>query len=68
MQDRKDVEVNGAIGPGILGKRATVRQLLELFGEVREEGQNEFILVEDDAEDEEDDEVDIANRLPPRPF
>ena len=69
MQERKDLEINGAMGPGVLGKRATVRQLLELFGEVREdEDQNEFILVEDNDENEADWETDLRDRLPPRPF
>jgi SNF2 family DNA or RNA helicase len=70
MQDRKDVEVQATIGPDSLGKRATIQQLLGLFGEVKEgdEGQNEFILVEEDSEDGEDEYVDPATRLPPRPF
>ncbi|EXJ75184.1 uncharacterized protein A1O5_01880 [Cladophialophora psammophila CBS 110553] len=69
MQDRKNIEVTGAIGPESMGKRATIQQLLELFGEVREDGQNEFILVEDENEGkEDDDEVDLTNRLPPPPF
>ncbi|KIW44355.1 uncharacterized protein PV06_05369 [Exophiala oligosperma] len=71
MQDRKDIEVSGAIGPESHGKRATVRQLLELFGSVKEgEGQNEFILVEDEEDDENDDDdgADATKRLPPRPF
>jgi hypothetical protein len=70
MQDRKDVEVQATIGPDSLGKRATIQQLLGLFGEVKgdDEGQNEFILVEEDSEDGEDEYVDPATRLPPRPF
>ncbi|EXJ93368.1 hypothetical protein A1O1_01760 [Capronia coronata CBS 617.96] len=69
MQDRKDVEVTGAIGPDSHGKRATIQQLLSLFGEVQEEGQNEFILVEDeDQNDDDDPNVPMADRLPPRPF
>ncbi|EHY55056.1 hypothetical protein HRR83_005690 [Exophiala dermatitidis] len=69
MQDRKDIEVTAAIGPENLGKRATIQQLLELFGEIREEGQNEFILVEDQDQDGEDDpNTPMAGRLPPRPF
>ncbi|OQV09615.1 SNF2 family domain-containing protein [Cladophialophora immunda] len=72
MQDRKDVEVTSAIGPDSMGKRATIQQLLELFGEVKEQGQNEFILVEDENEgkgdEDDDDDVDLTNRLPPRPF
>ncbi|KIX92928.1 uncharacterized protein Z520_11404 [Fonsecaea multimorphosa CBS 102226] len=70
MQDRKDIEVTSAIGPDSMGKRATIQQLLELFGEVKEDGQNEFILVEDENEGADDDnnEVDLSNRLPPRPF
>ncbi|KAI1615710.1 SNF2 family N-terminal domain-containing protein [Exophiala viscosa] len=69
MQDRKDGEIVGAIGPDSLGKRATIQQLLELFGDVKEgEGQNEFILMEDEGLDDEDDNVDMAERLPPRPF
>ncbi|KEF53932.1 uncharacterized protein A1O9_09727 [Exophiala aquamarina CBS 119918] len=67
MQDRKDVEVTGAIGPETHGGRATIAQLLGLFGEVVEEGQNGFILMED--EDQVDDaNVDMVNLLPPRPF
>jgi SNF2 family DNA or RNA helicase len=70
MQERKDVEVTGAIGPDSLGKRATIAQLLGLFGDVVEEGQNEFILVEDDGLDGDDDDADVnvRERLPPRPF
>ena len=69
MQDRKDSEIVGAMGPDSLSKRATIQQLLELFGDVKEgEGQNEFILMEDEGMDDEDDNVDIAERLPPRPF
>jgi SNF2 family DNA or RNA helicase len=68
MQDRKDVEVSGAIGPDSHSKRATIAQLLGLFGEVVEDGQNEFILMEDDSQVDDDDNVDIINRLPPRPF
>ncbi|KIW13169.1 hypothetical protein PV08_08356 [Exophiala spinifera] len=69
MQERKDIEVSGAIGPDSLSKRATVHQLLELFGSVKEgEGQNEFILVEDEEEDDDDDGTDVTKRLPPRPF
>lgn len=69
MQERKDLEVTGAIGPESLGKRATIQQLLELFGEVREENQNEFILIEDeDQVDGDDPNVPMADRLPPRPF
>ena len=68
MQDDKDLEVAGAIGPESMGKRATIKQLLELFGEVKEEGQNEFILIEDDDDVEDDGTVDMATRLPPRPF
>ncbi len=68
MQERKDLEVSGAIGSDSMGKRATIQQLLQLFGEVREEGQNEFILVEDDGENDVDDDIDPASRLPPRPF
>jgi SNF2 family DNA or RNA helicase len=70
MQDRKDVEVTGAIGPDNLGKRATIQQLLELFAEVREgDGQNEFILVEDDSEDDgEEMRMEVGEKLPPRPF
>ncbi|EXJ91918.1 hypothetical protein A1O3_00468 [Capronia epimyces CBS 606.96] len=69
MQDRKDVEVTGAIGPESHGKRATIQQLLELFGEVREESQNEFILIEDDDQNDNDDaNLPLAERLPPRPF
>ncbi|OCT44627.1 DNA repair helicase rad5,16 [Cladophialophora carrionii] len=69
MQDRKDVEVQSVIGPDSLGKRATIQQLLGLFGELKENGQNEFILVEEDGEDGEDDQnEDPATRLPPRPF
>ncbi|OAP57197.1 hypothetical protein AYL99_07935 [Fonsecaea erecta] len=54
MQDRKDVEVTSAIGPDHMGKRATIQQLLQLFGEVKEQGQNEFILVEEESEDDAD--------------
>ncbi|KAK5274505.1 hypothetical protein LTR99_004787 [Exophiala xenobiotica] len=70
MQDRKDVEVSGAIGPDSHGKRATIQQLLELFGSVQEEddGQNEFILMEDEGESDDDENVDMSERLPPRPF
>ncbi|KAH0834326.1 DNA repair helicase rad5,16 [Fonsecaea pedrosoi] len=71
MQERKDVEVTGAIGPDSMGKRATIQQLLELFGEVKEQGQNEFILVEDENDGQDDgdgDNVDLTHRLPPRPF
>ena len=68
MQDRKDVEVSGAIGPDSHSKRATISQLLGLFGEVVEDGQNEFILVEDESQVDDDADVDIINRLPPRPF
>ena len=68
MQNRKDIEVTGAIGPESLSKRATIKQLLELFGEVREEGQNEFILVEDERHDQNDADVDMIDKLPPPPF
>ncbi|KAK4939054.1 hypothetical protein LTR10_020628 [Elasticomyces elasticus] len=69
MQERKDGEIMGAIGPDSLSKRATIQQLLELFGDVKEgEGQNEFILMEDEGQDDEEDNVDLAERLPPRPF
>lgn len=68
MQERKDLEVSGAIGPESHGKRATISQLLELFGEVKEEGQNEFILVEDDDDEGDSNTVEVVNRLPPRPF
>ncbi|KAK5059947.1 hypothetical protein LTR84_009830 [Exophiala bonariae] len=70
MQDRKDVEVQGAIGSESHGSRATITQLLGLFGEVvdDEDGENEFILVEDENQYEDDARVDIGDRLPPRPF
>lgn len=68
MQDRKDIEVTGAIGPDSHSKRATIAQLLGLFGEVVEGGQNEFILMEDESQVDDDANVDIINRLPPRPF
>lgn len=69
MQDRKDGEITGAIGPDSLNKRATIQQLLELFGNVKEgEGQNEFILMEDEGQEGEDENVPMAERLPPRPF
>jgi SNF2 family DNA or RNA helicase len=67
MQDRKDIEVTGAIGPESHGKRATIAQLLALFGEVTQEGQNEFILVEDENDEDEWD-ARVADRVPPRPF
>lgn len=69
MQERKDIEVQGAIGPESHNDRATISQLLSLFGEVTEEdGQNEFILVEDESQVDHDADVDIEDRLPPRPF
>ncbi|KAJ9613159.1 hypothetical protein H2200_003100 [Cladophialophora chaetospira] len=68
MQERKELEVTGAIGPDSMGKRATIQQLLELFGEVKEEGENEFILVEDEGDSDYDEDIDPATRLPPRPF
>lgn len=69
MQERKDVEVTGAIGPDTHGKRATIAQLLALFGEVKEGAQNEFILVEDEDENKEDDwDARVDDRVPPRPF
>lgn len=67
MQERKDEEVSAVIGSAGLKKRATIRQLLELFGDVEEGEHNEFILVEDDAENEEID-WDQVGRVPPRPF
>lgn len=70
MQNRKNVEIQAAIGSESHNGRATIRQLLGLFGEVvdEESGQNEFILVEDDCEHDDDPGVDIGDRLPPRPF
>jgi SNF2 family DNA or RNA helicase len=79
MQERKDIEVNDAIGPENLKKRCTIQDLIELFRtEDEEEGEDEdgnrnsnnnFILVEDsDALDEFGDDVDPMTRLPPRPF
>jgi hypothetical protein len=66
MQERKDTEIGAAMGPDTQ-KRATIAELLSLFGEVREEGNNEFILVEDE-EVQEDSDVDMAEIVPPRPF
>jgi SNF2 family DNA or RNA helicase len=67
MQERKDIEIGAAMGPDTQKKRATITELLSLFGEVREEGNNEFILVEDE-EVQEDSDVDMAEIVPPRPF
>lgn len=67
MQERKDIEISAAMGPDTQKKRATITELLSLFGEVREEGDNEFILVEDE-EVQEDSDVDMAEIVPPRPF
>ena len=67
MQERKDIEISAAMGPDTQRKRATIAELLSLFGEVREEGNNEFILVEDE-EVQEDSDVDMAEIVPPRPF
>jgi SNF2 family DNA or RNA helicase len=66
MQERKDIEISAAMGPDTQKKRATIAELLSLFGEVREEG-DEFILVEDE-EVQEDSDVDMAEIVPPRPF
>jgi len=68
MQDRKDVEVSGAIGSESHRNRATIQELLGLFGDVEETGQNEFILVEDEAQADDEANLDMVNRLPPRPF
>lgn len=68
MQDRKDVEVSGAIGPESHSDRATIQDLLGLFGDVEKEGQSEFILMEDEGQVDDDANVDMINRLPPRPF
>jgi hypothetical protein len=55
------------MGPEAHKKRATITELLSLFGEVREEGSNEFILVQDEPLDE-DSDVDMTEIVPPRPF
>lgn len=65
MQERKDAEIDSAIGQGSLQKRATITQLLTLFGNLSEDDDDHFILVEDDYID---DDVPMEDRLPPRPF
>ncbi|KIV92519.1 hypothetical protein PV10_03810 [Exophiala mesophila] len=65
MQERKNAEIDSAIGSECLEKRATINQLLSLFGEVSEDGNDEFILVEDNYMD---DNLPMEDRVPPRPF
>ena len=65
MQERKDAEIDSAIGSECLEKRATINQLLSLFGEVSEDGNDQFILVEDNYPD---DDLPMEDRVPPRPF
>jgi hypothetical protein len=55
------------MGPDAHRKRATITELLSLFGEVRESGSSEFILVQDEPLDEGSD-VDMGETVPPRPF
>ena len=68
MQDRKNIEIDAAMGPDSQRKRATINELLSLFGGVRDEGNNEFILVQDEEGVQDDSDVDMRDLVPPRPF
>ena len=68
MQERKQVEFEGCLGRDVLSHRSSINELLQLFGKVHEDGNSEFIFIEDEDMVQDASNTNMEDFLPPRPF